>query len=103
MPTMPRTTPKKARSSQPSVDGLAMPLRDDETLSAAEFVRRVEKANPGRRLSTILRLVSRASGVAEATLRLHVTLGREVRKPTAVKLAAWSGGWISAAKTLGIS
>lgn len=72
------------------------------TLSAREFIQRLHSANESHKLSRILSLVSQASGVTEATLRLHITLGREVRKPTAVKLATWSGGWIDAAKTMGL-
>lgn len=83
------------------LSGLHLPPRKG-TLSAREFISRLHSKNASHRLSRIISLVSQASGVGEATLRLHVMLGREVRKPTAVKLATWSGGWINAAKTMGV-
>lgn len=73
-----------------------------ETLTAREFVEQVASANPGHRLSAVVAAIAQATKISRGTLHNHVSYGRPIRDTTAKRLAAWSGGWIDAAKTLGL-
>ncbi len=91
------TTKKRSPPSPTPIDA------PPETVTFVEYVRNLLEAGDGRKPTAILRDVSQGAGVGYATVQRHFAYGTPLTVPTAKKLEAWSGGKISAAKTLGVA
>lgn len=69
--------------------------------SAKEYIVRVAKERK-QPLTSVVTDVSTRSGIARRTLQVYVDYGVPMSAKTARRLQTWSGGAISAAKTLGL-